>query len=189
MSDPDLVLAKFRENADREDLSVYDQARGAKELLEMGFSGDRKRMREAVNRSNEWISHQLVIAGIPDEVMVVYPLLHEASYNDLVELGGLCRASGAAERLLVERDNIRSDSAAALVRRLCRLLAQSSDNMSSAKADPVIEVLDEQGRRLSECKTLRKGIKTLRFDSSQSAFVDYLIKHMPRLYSEFAGSK
>ncbi|HYQ91934.1 MAG TPA: hypothetical protein VES89_07630, partial [Candidatus Competibacteraceae bacterium] len=188
VSDRELILAKFRENADREDLSAYDQARAAKELLELAFSGDRKLMAATINRSNQWISHQLTIAGIPAEVMSAYPLLYQAGYDDLAELGRMCKGNKHIQRLLAERDSIQSDNPAALIRKLCRLLQEDGETPAPESSE-IFRVMDPQGRLLAECRTLGKGGKTLKFTADKGAFADYLIMQLERLYTEFCNNK
>lgn len=188
VSDQELILAKFRENADREDLSVYDQARTARELLEAGFSGDRKQMMAAVNRSNQWISHQLTIASIPAEIMAAYPLLYQAGYDDLAELGRACKSDEHSQRLLAERDTIHTDNPAVLVRKLCRLLQEASETLASETAE-VFRVMDPQGQLLAECKKLSKGGRTLRFTAEKGAFADYVMSQLEHLYTEYHSSK
>jgi ParB family chromosome partitioning protein len=185
VSDEDAFLLSDLENRARADISDLERARNYLDALHTFFEGKQKTMADRLGLSTSWLSKQLTVAMIPDEIIAAFASPADVQIKPAYRLAKSLRADAQVEVIKSEAVTVareqqrRKDLGQAPLTSgavLKRLLGGSEDFIPSAQqtyvsrcnAKPMITVEDQNrrgivlkihggsGAKLDEiCETLR----------------------------------
>jgi len=181
LSEAQMAGAIYSENAQREGVSILEQARALARYVERGVFPTKQALADALNLSRSHVSNLTSYAEIPERVLEALGDWRKCTFRDASHLLKATREPSTKMAMLETADRlIGGDPRLGFHARLTLLLGHKRDR--EAESDDIRDAAD---RVLAVCKRGKRST-TIAFSSGEhSELADFIWRKMPSLISEF----
>jgi len=180
LSEAQMAGASYSENAEREGVSILEQARALNRYVERGVFPSKQALADALNVSRPHVSNLTSYAEIPDRVLEALGDWRKCTFRDAGNLLKLVRDQGklaslleAAERLIAGETQLSYNA------RLNILLGERSHGAPSEA------LRDDDGRVLAARKHGKRSSAITFGEAAKSGFADFVWGRLPQLVEEY----